>query len=59
MTNEQATNYEQAQNALRELHRVNGHTELPWVIALAARAVGHAVLELAAALRSAGKGSTR
>ena len=51
------TNDEQAQNALRELTRVNVHTELPWVVALAARAVGHAVLELAAALRSTKRGT--
>jgi hypothetical protein len=51
------THDQQAQNALRDLNAVNVHTELPWVIALAARAVAHAVLELAAALRAA-KGST-
>lgn len=49
------TNYQQARNALKELNRVNVHTELSWVVALAARAVGHAVLDLAAAIRKGGQ----
>ena len=43
------THDQQAQHALRELNAVNVHTALPWVVALAARAVaGHPLLQPAA-----------